>query len=342
MWKQAFQIAAVYIGTIVGAGFATGREIIEFFTKYGTAGFVGIGIAGWLFIALGTKIMHLARHTEAKTYEELTTVLFGEKLSIAINMVLFIMLFGVTSVMLSGAGALFEEQLHLPFHVGVIATIVCCLLVMRKGMSGLVTANVFIVPIMILFSMVIACTSFFSVVQPSLFVKEDFIRNISWLWSPFTYVAFNLTLAQAVLVPLGWEASDRRSITWGGIIGGMGLAFILFNSQYALYVHPQAQTFNIPVAFIVEKLGTPLHLLFLAVVYGEIFSTLIGNLFGLTATIKKVLALPSLIVMLIILLGAYLISLVGYSSLLHYIYPLFGSIGLLFMVILARRKTVTS
>ena len=28
----SIQIAAVYVGTIVGAGFATGREIVEFFS----------------------------------------------------------------------------------------------------------------------------------------------------------------------------------------------------------------------------------------------------------------------------------------------------------------------
>ncbi|MFL6516822.1 MAG: hypothetical protein ACJ8GL_01940, partial [Bacillus sp. (in: firmicutes)] len=34
-WTQAFQIAAVYVGTVVGAGFATGKEIVEFFSRFG-------------------------------------------------------------------------------------------------------------------------------------------------------------------------------------------------------------------------------------------------------------------------------------------------------------------
>lgn len=49
-WSEAWQIAAVYVGTVIGAGFATGREIMEFFTRYGTAGTVGIIISGCLFI----------------------------------------------------------------------------------------------------------------------------------------------------------------------------------------------------------------------------------------------------------------------------------------------------
>ena len=29
-WQVAKKVAATYIGTVVGAGFATGREIVEF------------------------------------------------------------------------------------------------------------------------------------------------------------------------------------------------------------------------------------------------------------------------------------------------------------------------
>ena len=104
------QIAAVYVGTIVGAGFATGREIVEFFSQYGFYGFIGIILTGYLFILLGTKIMLLALSINAQTYQELNSYLFGQKWGWIINLLFFIMLFGVTAVMLSGAGAVFEEQ----------------------------------------------------------------------------------------------------------------------------------------------------------------------------------------------------------------------------------------
>ena len=32
-WKAALQIAFTYIGTVVGAGFASGKEIVEFFVR---------------------------------------------------------------------------------------------------------------------------------------------------------------------------------------------------------------------------------------------------------------------------------------------------------------------
>ena len=54
---KIFQIAAVFIGTIVGAGLASGKEITTFFTKYGYISFLGILLTGifYIFICLNFK-----------------------------------------------------------------------------------------------------------------------------------------------------------------------------------------------------------------------------------------------------------------------------------------------
>ena len=73
----SFQIAAVYVGTVIGAGFATGREIVEFFTRFGFVGFIAILLSGYLFITMGTKIM-LKSHAITEKY----SLAFHEYLSI--------------------------------------------------------------------------------------------------------------------------------------------------------------------------------------------------------------------------------------------------------------------
>lgn len=50
-WQVAKKVAATYIGTVVGAGFATGREIVEFFTVNGFYGTIGICISGFFYLA---------------------------------------------------------------------------------------------------------------------------------------------------------------------------------------------------------------------------------------------------------------------------------------------------
>ncbi|MFD1357088.1 hypothetical protein ACFQ4X_04180 [Fictibacillus halophilus] len=335
--KQILQIAATYIGTVVGAGFATGREIVEFFTKYGSAGFAGILISGFLFIVIGTKLMIMARRIGASSFDDMNHHLFGKAASRVVNILMLIMLFGVTGVMLSGTGALFREQLHLPFQAGVILTLIVTYFVMKKGIDGILWTNSLIVPIMILFSLVLSF-SMFDIGGRQLFVAEDFTGGWKWLVSPFTYAAFNLTLAQAVLVPLSREAADESVIKWGGFLGGIGLTFILLNSHYVLYSVPRVLSYEIPIAEIVGGLGIMVHYFFVLVIYGEIFSTLIGNLFGLAGSLRKNVRLSSNATLISLMLGSYLLSQVGYAELLHYLYPVFGMIALIFLTVVSAKK----
>ena len=65
---------------MVGAGFATGREIVEFFSRYGFIGLVGMLMAGYMLIFLGTKIMVISAKIQANSYEEFNEYLFGKSL----------------------------------------------------------------------------------------------------------------------------------------------------------------------------------------------------------------------------------------------------------------------
>ncbi|NLY67966.1 MAG: hypothetical protein GX069_10455, partial [Tissierellia bacterium] len=57
MNKNWIKIASVYIGTVIGAGFASGREILEFFGVYGIKGIFGIIVSGLLFSILGSLFL---------------------------------------------------------------------------------------------------------------------------------------------------------------------------------------------------------------------------------------------------------------------------------------------
>ncbi|MDR7071814.1 YkvI family membrane protein [Fictibacillus barbaricus] len=336
--KQILQIAATYIGTVVGAGFATGREIVEFFTKYGSAGFAGILISGFLFIMIGTKLMIIARRINVYSFDEMNRYLFGAAVARVVNLLMLIMLFGVTGVMLSGTGALFREQLQLPFQAGVFLTVIITYIVMKKGIQGILWTNSLIVPVMILFSVILSISLFHFSAGRHLFFSHDFTAHWRWILSPFAYAAFNLTLAQAVLVPLSREAKDESVIKWGGFLGGLGLTFILLNSQYVLYSVPRVLSYEIPIAEIVGGLGVGVHYIFIFVIFGEIFSTLIGNLFGLAGALQKNVRLSNNVILIGLLAGSYLLSQVGYSELLHYLYPLFGTIALVFLGVVSIKK----
>ena len=52
-FTKVFEIAAVFIGTVVGAGLASGKEITQFFTSFGLKSFLGILFCGVFYIIMG-------------------------------------------------------------------------------------------------------------------------------------------------------------------------------------------------------------------------------------------------------------------------------------------------
>src|SRR5690606_7301539 len=335
-WGAAFQIGAVYVGTIVGAGFATGKEIVEFFTQYSVFGLVGIGISGFLFIWLGTKIMIIANRIQASSYKEFNEYLFGKKIALLVNALMLLVLIGVTSVMLSGAGAVFYEQLGLSYQLGILLTSALSIFVLTFGVKGLFGVNMFVVPIMIFFSVVLAVEVISVDATRLLSVPEMESQSFKWMISPFLYSAFNLTMAMPVLVPLAKEIEHEKTLRWGGFIGGGALCLILVTSHISLSVLPNLESFEIPMAEVMKNFMMAFYWLYIIVIYGEIFTSVIGNLFGLERQLKNVSKLQSVVIIFFILSIAYVISQLGYGSLISFLYPLFGYMSLIILILLAK------
>jgi uncharacterized membrane protein YkvI len=81
-----------------------------------------------------------------------------------------------------------------------------------------------------------------------------------------------------------------------------------------------------------------LHWVFILVIYGEIFTSVIGNIFGLERQISNLWKMPSIFIILLLFMIAFFISEVGYGRLLSYLYPLFGYISMFFLVLVWRSK----
>ncbi|MED3623192.1 YkvI family membrane protein [Neobacillus thermocopriae] len=334
-WNQAFQIAAVYVGTVVGAGFATGREIVEFFSRFGFFGFISILMSGYLFVMIGSKLMRLAAQINAKSYQEFNEYLFGKWPGRIINFFMLFMLLGVSAVMLSGAGAVFEEQLGLPRNLGVFFTIFLSFIVMLIGTKGLFAVNTFVVPLMIVFSLILMSLS---IKMPNFLDQFLYIpyANDGWksVIAPFSYAALNLGLAQAVLVPVASEVKDDWTIKWGGILGGLALTLILIANHFTLIMLPNLELYEIPMAIIMKNLAPFFYWFFVLIIYGEIFTSVIGNVFGLDRQLKQYVHVPTIVSVTAIFIIAYLISLVNYGTLLSNLYPLFGYICMSFFILL--------
>ncbi|MFC4075578.1 YkvI family membrane protein [Salinithrix halophila] len=338
-WFTAARVGFAYIGTVVGAGFASGQEIMHFFTRFGMGGVSAILMVTALFSWLGIRMMVMGARLKANSYEEFNNYLFGDRWGRWMNIFVGLVLFGVTTAMMSGTGALFREQLGLSFHLGVIVTSLIAFVVILRGMEGILSVNALVVPLMFLFTVLVGVNGF----QTG--GMEEFIGMVSvaeddhWITSAVTYVAFNLAMSQAVLVPMGNEIQDEKTLRMGGLLGGIGLGVMLLASNFALALRtPEIFGMEIPIALVIGTLGQGMKWFFLAVMWGEIFTTLIGNVYGLAANLIQVVPFRINTLMAAIFILGYLCSLLGFPIFVGKIYPLFGYCGIIVLLLLAVRR----
>lgn len=337
---QALQIAALFIGTIVGAGFSTGQEIIQFFSRYGMFAIYAIIIATILFIWLGYKIMVLASSIQAKSFENLNIELFGYKLGKAISWFLFIVLIGVCSVMLAGAGAVFKENWNIHTQIGLLVTVVATYLIVRKGLNAVFMVNNIVVPIMILFTIILAIDAF-NDPQLLFYIDAGQTNQPQWraLVTPFVYVAFNLTLAQAVLVPIGSKIQNKRTLLHGAILAGVGIGFMIGIAHLTISTHfAVIDKLSIPMGGIALTIGGIIYKIYIIIIFAEIFTTLVADIYGVALQTKQYINLPLTVIYGLILFICYIIAQFGFDKLISFIYQVFGFLSLGWLALLIYYK----
>lgn len=337
--SQIVRVAFTYIGTVVGAGFASGQEILQFFTQYGWLASLTIALSSILFIWIGIKLMLMAHDLKASSYEDLNHAIFGRKIGNWINLFMMLVLFGITTVMLAGGGTVFEEQLHLSYKTGLLVTLVLAYFVLSRGIGAIMTVNSVVVPIMLLFSFVIVI---YTSQSPSsgnwLRITSDDSLGRIW-FAPVLYTAFNLAMAQAVLVPMGASIRNRSVLIWGGLLGGAGIGLLLLSAHYALSAQmPGIAQFEIPMGNIINRLGSVPQIAYLLVIYGEIFTTFIADAYGLSLQLQQRTKLHPKLLLICILASSYLVSHIGFKTLLSALYPLFGLISVVWLVLMIWRN----
>ncbi|MFC5529180.1 hypothetical protein [Cohnella yongneupensis] len=340
-WALSIQVAFTFIGTVVGAGFASGKEVMQFFTRFGAWGPYLIIVSTLFFVWIGAKVMLLSAELKAKSYEDLNKHLFGEKTGRWVSHVMLIVLLGVNAVMLAGAGSIFSEHLNLSYQTGLIVTMFACYLLLRKGMNAIITVNTFVVPVMMGFTLFLM---FETLRHPDsghwLHATSEISPWAAWL-SPFLYAGFNLSMSQAVLVPLGSAIGDPRVLRRGAWIGGIGIGILLLAGHLALSARmPGIKQFDIPMGFLARELGAWLHWIYIFLIFMEIFSTLVADIYGLTLQLHERMKISQGVITMALLSICFLAGQFGFGLLLSTLYPIFGllSLGWLFLITRDRQR----
>ena len=231
-----FKVAGVYAASVIGAGFASGQELVRFFLRHGRLSFAGIILAGFLFSLMGCVVLDHVFTQRIGNYEEFIFPMVGMYVGRVIDIASAFFTLSVFCVMIAGSGSIIAEMLKIPLHFGVSISALICMLVLLadiRGVAGLVSC---ITPILILAMLAV---SIFLIAgrEAQVFNAAGKIEGLTsnWIMSALIYVSYNSIMSVVVLCSLLPFLKTRRTGRLGGILGGLALGVSAFLISLALY-----------------------------------------------------------------------------------------------------------
>ena len=330
-----FQIAAVFIGTIVGAGLASGQEITQFFTTYGFMSFIGIITCCFIYIFIGSMIIKISIKYNLNSYNGLIKIVSPGFLGEITDILTSLFLICGAAIILAGSGALINQYFHFSKWIGIILMCLLSIIVLLRNTKGLMEINSFIVPSLI----IVVLTIFFLYIFFSKeFISISYLKSIPfpkkhWYFSTLLYGGFNILCCSGVLVPLSNEIKNGKYIIIGVIIGAIGLTVLSLCINFILLLNmPYILKYEIPLLYISNRFGKIIQMFLIAIIWLEMFSTEVSDIFSVTKTLEEKFKISYKKSIFLIILIAIPISQVGFVNLIHILYPAFGVVSIIFML----------
>ncbi|WP_205691179.1 hypothetical protein [Corynebacterium hadale] len=340
MLKNAIGIAFAFIGVLVGAGFASGQETMQYFIAFGTQGIWGAALSSALMLIAGVSILQLGSYFQANEHMEVLGSVSSKVMSWILDIATITTLFSIGFVMYAGAGANLNQQFGWPVWIG--ATLMLAL-VLVIGMMDVdkVTAAVGAVTPLLLFFVIFGCiwtlyTSDLDWSNLNAQAQEVSTTLPNWWISSLNYTGLNAICVASMALVIGGNYLDTRAAGLGGFLGGMGyLVMLLLLSCGLLAAVGSIAGDAMPMLTLITNIHPVLGFIMSLVIFGMIFATALGMFFALGKRLARGRQERFRPIFITTCLIGFALSFVGFKTLVSVVYPILGYLGILLVAVLA-------
>lgn len=339
MWKRATAIAMAFVGLTVGAGFASGQEMMQYFVAFGINGLWGVILASVVMAISGLAVLSLGSYFQADehsaVFDEITQTWISKILDISVMITLFCTGF----VMFAGAGANLEQQFGIPLWIGATLMVALTLGIGMLDADKVSRVIGMITPFIIVFLLGAGLYTLFTVdttlTEAAQYTTESKTTLPHWSISALNYVGFCVMVAVSMSIVIGGSYLNPREAGIGGLMGGSIYAGLLTLVTFSLfYSVKDVGHEDMPTLAIVDSIHPALGTAMAIIIYGMIFNTAIGMFYALGRRVTRNTPQRFRAFYIASVLVGFALSFFGFKTLVGYIYPTLGYIGIALIIVL--------
>ena len=235
---KVFSAILVIVGTVIGSGFMSGKEIVVFFSRFGVFSFPCIVLAFFLFWLLFNFFL--------KNGEKADEKLKKSKFSNIINFLICTIL---SSAMIAGCTQLLSGLSDIIKYTVLCAILLYCFFIIKKGLGSLEKANFVLVPIMVI--VLLIGLGFAEHSSSGQLFRSSYFS--SWgLFYCFLYVLLNTSNSCIVLAKLGKGLSEKQKARVS-FLSALALFVILFLANLVLLQNKDVFSQDMPLLSLFDR-----------------------------------------------------------------------------------------
>lgn len=333
----SFEIAMIYVGSIIGAGFASGREIWQYFGVFGKMGIVGLFIAGCLFVIFGIMLVCIGRKLNTNDMGHVILPFENKTAASALGYVLAVVIFVPLVTMSAAGGAFVSQQFGIHRAIGGFAIVVMVIITVLGDFERISKVFNLLMPVLVF---VVAGGSLYIILFIAPDSSTDYIAKPSplapkWYLSSLVYLAYNFIGTIPMMSKAGMQGRGMRTVIKGAALGGIILFLMALSLNLALSKDPEfADSLDLPMLGMIGKVSYGFNVVYSVVLFFSIYSAATSTFYGVTTKIREGKHKNHIIIALALI--GFFLGLAGFRQIVAIVFPIIGIIGFLiiFMIIL--------
>lgn len=342
--KNVVKLSGAYIAYLIGSGFATGQEVLQFFVSYGTNGFYGALISLVLFCSVGAVLMMKGHELQLRQPALIFRHYCGNVIGRGIEYFTLLFIFSIVVIMISGSGAIAEEYFGVPAMVGFLGMGFLAMVTVLGGLRRLIDIVGAIGPCIVVFTVVVGLYTFFRDFSGFGMVTDTAtalaVRPVSeWWQAGVLFFCYNMLAGTVFFTELGAQANSRKEAGIAGFCGGFFLMLTVLGMYCGMLANFDAVIgLQVPNLYLGAQISPLVAVVFSVIIMLGIYSTTAPMYWLIKNECMKVVpqrweTVLTLVLGVVFMAGGSL----PFGALVGAIYPFVGYVGIALVVVVMTR-----
>ncbi|QPK84048.1 hypothetical protein G7Y29_04515 [Corynebacterium qintianiae] len=340
--RKAVKVALAFVGLLVGAGFASGQETIQYFLAYGYWGIVGSILAGIVIVVVGTTLFQLGSYYLADDHSAVFKSVSRPVVSTFMDLSTMFTLFAIGFVMIAGAGSNLEQQFGFPTWVGAVIMTIALVASGFLDVDKLTNVISVITPFLILAVIGALVVTILNMPDHMSSLNELAMQNDpasgvfgNWFLSALNYAALCVLVGVSMILVIAGSQMNPREAGLGGLLGGIIFSVLLVTLAFVIFANMDGVFgADFPLLMVFDNMHPAVGLVVSIIIYLMVYNTAVGMFYAMARRMSAKHPERFRPIYFTVVGIGFALSFIGFAELVNWVYPVIGYLGMVLIVVM--------